>query len=78
LTKTWGDGSSVAADGTMEELCEQNLIAEFHFRYRKRGGIAYHHVPNNYVLLFSTFMPCGVWEVVEIIESKQVNQVQTY
>ena len=68
LVKTWGDGKSVAADGTMEELREQNLIAEFHFRYRKKGGIAYHHVADNYILLFSTFMPCGVWEAVEIIE----------
>ena len=68
LTKSWGDGSSVAGDGTMQELREQNLIAEFHFRYKRRGGIAYHHVADNYVLLFSTFMPCGVWEAVEIIE----------
>ena len=63
-----GDGTSVAGDGTLQELREQNLIAEFHFRYKKRGGIAYHHVADNYVLLFSTFMPCGVWEAVEIIE----------
>ena len=68
LTKSWGDGTSVAADGTMQELREQNLIAEFHFRYKKKGGIAYHHVADNYILLFSTFMPCGVWEAVEIIE----------
>ena len=68
LIKSWGDGKSVAADGTMQELREQNLIAEFHFRYRKKGGIAYHHVADNYILLFSTFMPCGVWEAVEIIE----------
>jgi len=68
IIQSWGDGSSVAGDGTMHELREQNLIAEFHFRYRKKGGIAYHHVADNYVLLFSTFMPCGVWEAVEIIE----------
>lgn len=59
LTKSWGEGKSVAADGTMEELREQSLIAEFHFRYRKKGGIAYQHVADNYVLLFSTFMSCG-------------------
>ena len=68
LTQSWGDGTSVAADGTMQELREQNLIAEFHFRYKKKGGIAYHHVADNYILLFSTFMSCGVWEAVEIIE----------
>lgn len=68
LIQSWGDGSSVSGDGTMHELREQNLIAEFHFRYRKKGGIAYHHVADNYILIFSTFMPCGVWEAVEIIE----------
>jgi len=68
LTKSWGDGTSVSGDGTMQELREQSLIAEFHFRYRKKGGIAYHHVADNYILLFSTFMSCGVWEAVEIIE----------
>lgn len=66
--KTWGDGKSVAGDGTMQKLREQSLIAEFHFRYKRKGGIAYHHVADNYILLFSTFMPCGVWEAVEIIE----------
>lgn len=74
LTETWGDGKSVAGDGTMEELREQSLIAEFHFRYRKKGGIAYHHVANNYILLFSTFMSCGVWEAVEIIEGLLKNE----
>ncbi|MCK4607856.1 MAG: Tn3 family transposase [Gammaproteobacteria bacterium] len=68
LIKSWGEGKSVAADGTLQELREQNIISEFHVRYQKRGGIAYHHVADNYILLFSTFMPCGVWEAVEIIE----------
>tara|TARA_Y100001001_G_C8010275_1_gene309437 strand:+ start:938 stop:3211 length:2274 start_codon:yes stop_codon:yes gene_type:complete len=68
LVKAWGDGKSVAGDGTLQELREQNLIAEFHYRYKKKGGIAYHHVADNYILLFSTFMSCGVWEAVEIIE----------
>ena len=52
----------------MEELREQNLISEFHFRYRRNGGVAYHHIADNYILLFSTFMPRGVWEAVEIME----------
>ena len=68
LTKSWGDGTSASGDGTMQELREQSLIAEFHFRYRKKGGVSYHHVADNYILLFSTFMSCGVWEAVEIIE----------
>ena len=74
IVSSWGDGSSVAADGTLEELREQNLITEFHMRYLKKGGIAYHHVADNYILLFSTFMPCGVWEAVEIIEGLLKNE----
>ena len=68
LIKAWGDGKACAADGTLRGLREENLIAEFHMRYLQKGGIAYHHVTNNYIALFSTFIPCGVWEAVEIIE----------
>lgn len=32
------------------------------------GGIAYRHVSNTYIALFSRFIPCGVWEAVYIIE----------
>jgi TnpA family transposase len=28
----------------------------------------YHHVADNYIALFSHFIPCGVWEAVYIIE----------
>lgn len=68
VVTAWGDGKSCAADGDLQELREENLIAEFHIRYQKMGGIAYHHIANNYIALFSTFIPCGVWEAVAIIE----------
>jgi TnpA family transposase len=45
-----------------------NLLAERHIRYGGYGGIAYHHVADNYIALFSHFIPCGVWEAVYIIE----------
>lgn len=68
VIKSWGEGKAVIGDGTLYELREQNIITEFHMRHKKKGGMAYHHVADNYILLFSTFMPCGVWEAVEIIE----------
>ncbi|KAB8139570.1 Tn3 family transposase [Chloroflexia bacterium SDU3-3] len=68
LPRAWGDGSRVAADGTMIELMENNPLAEYHFRYRMRGGVAYHHVADTYVAIFSHFIPCGVWEAVYLIE----------
>ena len=32
------------------------------------GGIAYHHISDTYIALFSHFIPCGVWEAVHILD----------
>jgi len=74
IVSAWGDGKSCGADGTICYIREENLISEFHLRYGHRGGIAYHHVSDQYIALFSTFIPCGVWEAVEIIEALLKNQ----
>ncbi|HRH45667.1 MAG TPA: Tn3 family transposase [Pyrinomonadaceae bacterium] len=68
LPKFWGDGKHAAADGTKYDLSEQNLMAEYHIRYGGYGGIAYHHVSDLYVALFSHFINCGTWEAVYIID----------
>ena len=68
LPKLWGDGKLAAADGTKFDLYEENLISEYHIRYGGYGGIAYHHVSDTYIALFSHFIPCGVWEAVYIID----------
>jgi TnpA family transposase len=68
VTKAWGEARSVAADGTMVDTLLENLLAARHIRYGGYGGIAYHHVADNYIALFSHFIPCGVWEAVYIIE----------
>lgn len=68
LPKRWGTGKSVAADGTKLDMYVQNLMAEYHIRYGGYGGIAYHHIADTYVALFSYFIPCGVWEAIYIIE----------
>ena len=44
---------------------ENNILAESHIRY---CGIAYRHISDTYIALFSHFIPCGVWEAVYIIE----------
>lgn len=62
------DGTAAAADGTKFDLYEENLISEYHIRYGGYGGIAYHHVADTYIALFSHFIPCGVWEAVYIID----------
>src|ERR1039458_1043893 len=68
IAKVWGEARSVAADGTQVDTLLDNLLAERHIRYGGYGGIAYHHVAENYIALFSHFIPCGVWEAVYIIE----------
>ena len=69
LVNYWGDGKSCAADGTLCSIYEDNLMAAFHVRYGAKGGIAYYHIANNYIAIFSTFIPCGVWEVVAILDA---------
>jgi Tn3 transposase DDE domain/Domain of unknown function (DUF4158) len=68
LPKVWGSGGSAAADGTKYELAENSLLAEYSIRYGGYGGIAYHHVSDTYIALFSHFIPCGVWEAIYILE----------
>ncbi|MDP9843142.1 hypothetical protein J2853_002353 [Streptosporangium lutulentum] len=64
----WGDGRVVSVDGTQVDTWENNILAESHIRYGGYGGIAYRHLSDTYIALFSHFIPCGVWEVVYIIE----------
>ncbi|MEV0087698.1 Tn3 family transposase [Saccharopolyspora sp. NPDC050642] len=49
-------------------MWENNILAESHIRYGGYGGIAYRHISDTYIALFSHFIPCGVWEAVYIIE----------
>ncbi|MES2356236.1 MAG: Tn3 family transposase [Pseudomonadota bacterium] len=68
LPKYWGDTWRAAADGTQWDLYENNLLSERHIRYGGYGGVAYYHVSDTYIALFSHFIPCGVWEAVYILD----------
>lgn len=70
----WGTGKAAIADGTHYELYENNLLGERHIRYGGYGGIAYHHISDTYVALFSHFIACGVWEAVYILDGLLKNQ----
>ena len=74
LPRYWGDEKRAAADGTQYELAEENLLAEKHIRYGGFGGIAYHHVSDLYILLFSHFVACGTWEAIYILDILMRNQ----
>ena len=57
----WGEGKTAIVDGTYVELIENNLLGERHIRHGGYGGIAYHHISDTYIALFSHFIACGVW-----------------
>src|SRR5262249_22162350 len=73
ITRLWGDGSVVAADGSQVSTWENNLLAETSIRYGSVGKIAYRHISDLYVALFTTFIPCGVWEAVHILDGLLAN-----
>jgi TnpA family transposase len=68
LPKLWGAGRVAIADGTHVPLRENNLIGAQHIRYGGYGGIAYHHISDSYIALFTSFIPCGVWEAIHILD----------
>jgi TnpA family transposase len=74
LPKYWGTGHRASVDGTKWDIYENNLLAEYHIRYGGYGGIAYYHVSDTYIALFSHFIPCGVWEAVYILDGLLQNQ----
>ncbi|MGB7339008.1 MAG: transposase [Phototrophicaceae bacterium] len=78
LPRYWGLGKTVAADGTLFNTYLNNVMAERHIRYGKYGGIAYHHVSDTYIALFSHFISVGVYEAVYIIDGllKNTSDIQ--
>jgi TnpA family transposase len=78
LPTCWGTGTKAAADGSKFEIYENNLHSEYHIRYGGYGGIAYHHVSDKYIALFTHFITCGVWEAVYILDGllKNLSDIQ--
>ncbi len=74
LPRHWGSGRAAIADGTHVKLRENNLLGARHIRYGGYGGIAYHHIADNYIALFTSFIPCGVWEAVHILDGLLKNR----
>jgi TnpA family transposase len=74
LPGIWGSGRAAIADGTHVRLRENNLLGSQHIRYGAYGGIAYHHIADSYIALFTSFIPCGVWEAVHILDGLLKNR----
>lgn len=74
LPRYWGDTKRAAADGTQWNLYENNLLSERHIRYGGYGGVAYYHVSDAYIALFSHFIQCGAWEAIYILDGLTKNK----
>jgi TnpA family transposase len=64
----WGTGKHAAVDGTMIEMYENNIISEYHIRYGRNGGIMFHLLSDMYIALMGTFIPCGAWEAIYLLD----------
>lgn len=73
LPKLWGDGKHVSVDGTKWDTYSKNLMAQYHIRYRGYGGIAYYHVSNTYIAIFSNFITCGVYEGRYLLDGIEID-----
>lgn len=54
-------------------LCGKFIIG-IPYRYGGYGAIAYHHISDTYIALFSHFIPCGVWKAIYIIDGLLKNK----
>jgi TnpA family transposase len=64
----WGTGKNAAVDGTLIEMFENNIISEYHIRYGRNGGIMFHLFSDMYIALMGTFIPCGAWEAIYLLD----------
>lgn len=69
----WGSGKSVLVDGIKWSVYEDNLLLEYYICYGGYGGIGYYYVFDKYVVLFSYFIFCGVYEGIYIFDGLLVN-----
>lgn len=64
----WGDTTTgVACDSTQISSWDQNLITEWHVRYRGRGVMIYWHVDKNSAVIHSQLKTCSSSEVASMI-----------
>jgi len=67
--RIWGDVTTgVACDSTQVSSWDQNLITEWHIRYRGRGVMIYWHVDKNSAVIHSQLKTCSSSEVASMIQ----------
>ncbi|MCL2321000.1 MAG: Tn3 family transposase, partial [Oscillospiraceae bacterium] len=65
----WGEGTTTcASDSKKFGAWDQNLMTEWHIRYRGRGVMIYWHVEKNSTCIYSQLKQCSSSEVASMIE----------
>jgi TnpA family transposase len=69
LQEIWGEGTTTcASDSKKFGSWDQNLMTEWHIRYRGRGVMIYWHVEKNSACIYSQLKSCSSSEVSAMIE----------
>lgn len=65
----WGAGSTaIASDSTHVRALDQNILTEWHSRYRGRGVLIYWHVEKGSMAVHSQLISCSASEVAAMVE----------
>jgi TnpA family transposase len=67
-TAIWGDATSLASDSKKIGAWDQNLMTEWHIRYRGPGIMIYWHVEKKALCIYSQIKRCSSSEVAAMIE----------
>lgn len=69
IQEIWGEGTTTcASDSKKVGAWDQNLMTEWHVRYRGRGIMIYWHVEKNSACIYSQLKTCSSSEVSAMIE----------
>jgi len=68
MESIWGVGTSCASDSKKFGAWDQNLMTEWHIRYRGRGVMIYWHVDKKSTCIYSQLKTCSSSEVASMIE----------
>ena len=64
----WGEATSLASDSKKLSAWDQNLLTEWHIRYRGPGIMVYWHVEKKSLCIYSQIKRCSSSEVAAMIE----------
>ncbi len=64
----WGEATSCAGDSKKFGAYDQNLLTEWHIRYRGPGIMVYWHVEKKAICIYSQIKRCSSSEVASMIQ----------